>query len=83
MNELDILTLNNNKDYVIGKMLNFKNKEYLLLIEVDENDNLLEEKLILEKSKVNNKLLLKEISDKLIFKIVLEKFARMLLENLI
>lgn len=83
MNELDILTLNNNKDYVIGKMLNFKNKEYLLLIEVDDNDNLLEEKLILEKSKVNNKLLLKEISDKLIFKIVSEKFARMLLENLI
>lgn len=82
MNELDILTLNNNKDYVIGKMLNFKNKEYLLLIEVDD-DNLLEEKLILEKIRVNNKLLLKEISDKLIFKIVSEKFAKMLLEDLI
>ena len=70
MNELDILSLSNNKDYVIGKMLKFRDKEYLLLIEVDNDDNLLDEKLILEKSKVNNTLLLKEISDTLIFKIV-------------
>ena len=41
MNELDILTLNNNRDYVIGKMLKFRDKEYLLLIEVDNDDNLL------------------------------------------
>ena len=73
MNELDILSLSNNKDYVIGKMLKFRDKEYLLLIEVDNDDNLLDEKLILEKSKVNNTLLLKEISDTLIFKIVSQK----------
>lgn len=83
MNELDILSLSNNKDYVIGKVLNFRNKDYLLLIEVDNDDNLLDEKLILEKSKVNNTLLLKEISDTLIFKIVSQKFAKMLLEDLI
>lgn len=83
MNELDILSLSNNKDYVIGKMLKFRDKEYLLLIEVDNDDNLLDEKLILEKSKVNNTLLLKEISDTLIFKIVSQKFAKMLLEDLI
>ena len=78
MEELDIITLDNNKDYVISKILNYRDKEYYLLIEVDNDENLLEEKLILEK--FNDSL--KYIEDELIFKIVSEKFAKMLLNDL-
>lgn len=78
MEELDIITLDNNKDYVISKILNYKGKKYFLLIEVDKDENLLDDKLILEY--IDNSL--GYIDDELTYKIVSEKFAKMLLEDL-
>ena len=45
MNELDIITLNNH-DYVVVKMLTWEDKRYVLLEEVDEEENLLNNRLI-------------------------------------
>lgn len=82
MEELDILTLDNNKDYVINKIISYRNKEYLLLIEVDKDENILDEKLILEKVKTDKGYILSIIKDEIIHKIVTEKFAKILLEDL-
>lgn len=82
MSELDIITLDNNKDYVIAKILNHKNKEYYLLIAVDKDENLLDERLILEKVIVDGDESLATIQDELTYKIVSEKFAKLLLESI-
>ena len=64
MEELDILTLDNGKDYVIAKMLEYKDRYFLLLIEVDKDENLLDEKLVLEKIIDNKDEYLQMINDK-------------------
>lgn len=78
MDLYDVLTLDNNKDYIICKTLNYQEKEYLYLIQVDEEENLLEEKLIVEK----NGKTLKKIKNSNLNQIISEKFAKMLLEDL-
>ena len=80
--ELDIITLDNNKDYVIAKMLKHNEKDYLLLIEVDKDENLLEEKLIVERVNDSTIQYLKRIDDDLTNEIVSEKFAKLLLNDI-
>lgn len=82
MEELDILTLDNGKDYVISKMLKYNDKEYLLLIQVDDEENLLDEKLIVERVKEFDDYYLKIVDDDNTKKIVSDKFAGMLLEDM-
>ena len=38
----DILTLENNKEYTIANMVDYKDSTYLYLIEIDENEDILE-----------------------------------------
>lgn len=38
----DILTLENNKEYTIANMVEYKDSTYLYLIEVDENEEIIE-----------------------------------------
>ncbi len=38
----DILTLENNKEYTIANMVEYKDSTYLYLIEVDENEDIIE-----------------------------------------
>ena len=45
MNELDIITLNKH-DFVIIKMLTFEDKRYVLLEEVDQEENFLNNRII-------------------------------------
>lgn len=80
MNLYDIVTLDNNKEYVICKTLTYKEKEYLLLIRVDEDENLLDERLIVEK--LNNGKTLKKIKESNLKQIISEKFAKMIIEEL-
>ena len=82
MEDFDILTLDNGKDYVIAKTLEYNGSTYLLLIEVDKDENLLDERKILEKLVDGSEEYLKMIEDNNIYKIVSEKFAKMLLEDL-
>jgi len=39
----DIISLKNNKKYVISELLNYNDNKYLQLVEVDEEENLKEE----------------------------------------
>lgn len=78
----DIITISNNKDYVITKSLIYNNKEYLLLVAVDADENLLKEKLILEKINNNGDYYLSTIKSNNLKQIISEKFAKSLLEEL-
>lgn len=78
MNLYDIVTLYN-KDYVISQQVFYNDKEYLLLIEVDENEDLLEEKLIVEKVKTKEGYGIKEIKDSEIYKEVKSRIVDLLL----
>ena len=82
MEQYDILTLSNNKDYVISQILNYNDHDYLLLIEVDKNENILNEKLILEKINNNGKICLGNIENRTTYECVRELFAKKLLEDL-
>lgn len=78
----DIITLDNGKDYVISKMLIYNEKDYLLLLEVDKDENLLNENLIVEKQSDNNGDYVRDITDEKLKQIISEKFAKMLLEDI-
>ena len=82
MENFDILTLDNGKDYVIAKSLDYNDKNYLLLIEVDKEENLLEEKLVVEKINDGGEDYLEIIEDEKLYDIVSSKFAKMLLEDI-
>ncbi len=82
MEELDILTLDNGKDYVITKVLEYNDRCFLLLIEVNKDENLLDDKLIVEKVNDGKTEFLQIIDDERLNIIVSEKFAKMLLEDL-
>lgn len=81
MEELDILTLEDGKDYVIAKMLTYKNRNFLLLVEVDKDENLLNNKLVVEKISGDGEYL-ELIEDKKLYDIVSSRFAKMLLEDI-
>ena len=80
MEKYDILTLDNGKDYTISQMVEFNGKDYLLLVEVDDDENILEEKLIVEKIKDNNELVV--VNDEEEYKNVSSIFTKMILQNL-
>lgn len=81
MENFDILTLDNGKDYVIAKTLDYNEKTYLLLLEVDKAENLLEDKLVVEKINDGKDEYLEIIEDEKLCEIVSSKFAKMLLED--
>ena len=80
MEKYDILTLDNGKDYTISQMVEFNGKDYLLLVEVDDDENILEEKLIVEKIKDNNELVV--VNDEEEYKNVSSIFTKMILQDL-
>lgn len=50
----DIITLDDNKDYSLVKLEEYKGETYCMLIEVDEEENPLEDFLILRKVPIND-----------------------------
>lgn len=74
----DILTLENNKQYTVIKYLEYNDSEYYLLIEVDENEELLEEKLIVKKIEIDSEIGVAPIADPDEFSEVKEMFVNML-----
>ena len=63
-------------------MLEYKDRYFLLLIEVDKDENLLDEKLVLEKIIDNKDEYLQMINDKKLYEVVSSMFAKMLLQDL-
>lgn len=80
-NELDIITFDNNKKYVFAKSLLYNEKEYVLLIEVDDDENILDDQIIYERISLDNGFELRTINDELLYKIISEKFSKILLES--
>ena len=76
--KFDILTLANNKDYTVAEQLYYNDKEYLLLIEVDADENLLQDKMIVERVKTEDGYIVKDIKDKEIYKEVKQMLLNML-----
>lgn len=82
MEKYDILTLENNKDYVINEITNYNGHEYLLLVEVDSDENILDEKLIVELIKTNDGYDVEIVDDKDIYEIVSNIFIDMINNDL-
>jgi len=78
----DIISLGNNRKYVILEILNHKNNKYLNLIEVDEEENLKEDiKIVKIVRNSKNEYGIDEISDKNELLEVSEIFFTMLSKN--
>lgn len=82
MEKYDILTLENNKDYVINEITNYNGHEYLLLVEVDDDENILDEKLIVELIKTNDGFDVEIVDDKDIYEKVSNIFIEMINNDL-
>ena len=50
----DILTLDDGKDYVVSEELEHNNKNYLLLQEIDENEDIIKENTMIVEKTVDN-----------------------------
>ena len=62
INLYDILTISN-QDYVIGKMIEYNDNMYYLLIEVDKDENLKENQIIAKEVVTNGETGLVKIVD--------------------
>lgn len=82
MEKYDILTLENDKDYVINEITNYNDHKYLLLIEVDSNENILDEKLIVELIETEDGFDLEEVTDKDIYDNISKIFIDMIKDDL-
>lgn len=80
MEKYDILTLDNGKDYTICQMTDYNSKNYVLLVEVDEDENVLDDKIIAEYNEYNNEI--KIVNDENLYKIISSVFKDMILQDL-
>lgn len=77
----DIITLKNNLKYTVAQQVFYNDKEYLLLVQVDEDENLLDDKVIVEKVKTKTGYGIKEITDKKIYDEVKSRMIDLLLNS--
>ena len=79
----DILTLDDGKDYVISEELEHNNKNYLLLQEIDENEDIIKENtMIVEKTVDNEDISLTTIEPtEESYEYLSNKFSSMLLKD--
>ena len=75
--QYDILTIQD-KEYTVAEQLMLDNNEYLLLIEVDKDENTLKNQMIVEKVKIEDGYGIKNIDDKNIYKKVKHQLINML-----
>ena len=80
MDRYDILTLDNGKDYTISHSASIDGIDYLLLVEVDDDENILDDKMIVEKSKDGKTLTV--VDDKKIYDRISYIFTKMISEDL-
>lgn len=80
MEKYDILTLDNGKDYTISQITEYNGKDYLLIVEVDEDENILEDKLIVEKEKDSSDIYI--VEDKEVLKKLSTIFTEKVLQDL-
>lgn len=74
--KLSIITLDDNKKYVVVEIIKESEHEYLFLNQIDDNEELLEEKIIVENIKTDNGYIVKPIEDKDIITKICQKFLK-------
>lgn len=79
MKNNDIITLDDNKRYAICKSCIYDDREFLLLIEVDEDENLLNKGLIVEK--INDGKNIKIVDDDILRYLISQKFAEIIIND--
>ena len=79
MKNYDIITLDNNKNYTICKNYIYENREFLFLIEVADDENLLNNSLIVEK--INDGKNIKIIDDANLMCFLSQKFAEIIIND--
>lgn len=77
----DILTLENNKKYVVVKELSYNNKDYYFLIEVSEEEDLLDEQMIVKKVFIDGEIGVAPITEETEFKEIKEIFINLLYQS--
>ena len=74
IDKLSIITLDTNKRYAVVETLTYQDHDYLFLTRVDENEELLDENIFVEKVKTNKGYGVKPIEDEEIIKLISKKF---------
>ena len=79
----DIITLDNNEEYTVLKVLNNDSKRYYLLAWVDEEEEPdMENIKIVEEIKQNNRIMIEEVEDEQLLKKLSKEFLASLRESL-
>ncbi len=79
----DIITLKDNTEYAVLKILNYQGKKYYLLAPVDEEEEPnMEEIKIVEEQKENDKTMIKEVEEEDTLKELSKMFLSSLRETL-
>lgn len=74
---LDILTLENNKDFIVVSKINYNDNEYVLLNEVDKNEEMLNNSVILKVLKKDDSVYFDEIKSTEELEAVVKQFENL------
>lgn len=74
---LDILTLENNKDFIVVSKINHNDNEYVLLNEVDKNEEMLNNSVILKVLKKDDSVYFDEIKSTEELEAVVKQFENL------
>lgn len=72
--KLSIITLDTDKKYVVVETMSYNDHNYLFLARIDDNEEILEEKIIVEQVKTDKGYGVKPIEDKEIMKSICQKY---------
>lgn len=74
---LDILTLENNKDFIVVSKINYNDNEYVLLNEVDKNEEMLNNSVILKVLRKDDSVYFDEIKSTEELEAVVKQFENL------
>ncbi len=74
---LDILTLENNKDFIVVSKINHNDNEYVLLNEVDKNEEMLNNSVILKVLRKDDSVYFDEIKSTEELEAVVKQFENL------
>lgn len=76
MNIEDIITLEDNKEYLILDIIKYDNEEYMYCVMIDEFDNVTNEYIYVKCIQENNDIFVEEVEDKVVLENIIEIFSK-------
>ena len=83
MNVEDIITLDNNKEYLILDKAEFDNNKYLYCVGISKDEKLTDEYVYLKEIEENNEFFIEEVNDEKILKNLNNLFTKSYLSDII